>query len=102
MKVMERSIARIFPGKMAEAMKLLEEQMAIAKRYGMPPWRTYRPMIGGGDSRHTIVFEIEWDSLTAMVTFYEKAMADPEVQKQDREWEAVGESHEVELYMVMP
>ena len=96
-----RAIARILPGKMAEAMKLLEKHMAIWKRYGVPPMRTYRILVGGGDSTHTIVFELDWDNLTTMATVFERMMADPEMQKQMAEWEAIEEIHEVELYMAM-
>ncbi|MBN2187653.1 MAG: hypothetical protein JW732_09455 [Dehalococcoidia bacterium] len=107
MKVMQRGIMKILPGKMAEAMKLLEEYMAIVSRLlGMPrerlPMKTYRPFLGGGDTLHTIVFEVEWDSFGEMAAFFEKAMADPEIQASMAKWEAVEESHEVELYMSMP
>jgi len=107
MKVMQRGIMKILPGKMTEAMELLEEYMAIVSRLmGMPreklPMKTYRPFIGGGDSLHTIIFEVEWDSFGEMAAFFEKAMADPEIQASMPKWEVVEESHEVELYMSMP
>lgn len=107
MKVMQRGIMRIMPGKMAEAMELLEKYMAVVSRLvEMPreklPMKTYRPFIGGGDSLHTIIFEVEWDSFGEMAAFFEKAMADPEIQATMPKWEAVEESHEVELYMSMP
>jgi len=107
MKVMQRGIMKILPGKMAEAMKLLEEYMAIVSRLmGMPreklPMKTYRPFLGGGDSLHTVIFEIEWDSFGEMAAFFEKAMADPEIQASMPKWGVVEESHEVELYMSMP
>jgi hypothetical protein len=107
MKVMQRGIMKILPGKMAEATKLLEEYMAIVSRLlGMPrerlPMKTYRPFIGGGDALHIIVFEVEWDSFGEMAAFFEKAMADPEIQASMPKWEVVEKSHEVELYMSMP
>jgi len=107
MKVMQRGIMKILPGKMTEAMELLEEYMAIVSRLmGMPreklPMKTYRPFLGGGDSLHTVVFEVEWDSFGEMAAFFEKTMADPEIQASMPKWEAVEESHEVELYMSMP
>ena len=104
MKVMQRGIMRIPPGKMAEAMKLFEEYMAIVDRLGVDAsgMRKYTPFLGGGDYMHTIVFEVEWDSFSEMAAFFEKAMADPEIMAQMPKWEAVEESHEVELYMVMP
>jgi len=107
MKVMQRGIMKILPGKMAEAMELLGKYMAVVSRLvGVPreklPMKTYRPFIGGGDSLHTIIFEVDWDSFGEMAAFFEKAMADPEIQAFMPKWEAVEESHEVEVYMAMP
>ena len=104
MKVMQRAIMKFLPGKMAEGMKLLDEFMAlISKKYGpFPSVRKYTPWLGGGNSLHTIILEIEWDSLTKISEFFQKSWADPEVMKTMPEWEKVEESHEVELYMVMP
>jgi hypothetical protein len=107
MKVVQRGIMKVLPGKIAEAMELLEKHMAIvARMMEIPqerfPMRTYRPFIGGGDSLHTVIFEIEWDSLAAMADFFEKVMSEPEMQALMPKWEAVEESHEVEVYMLMP
>jgi len=103
MKVMQRGIMRIRPGKMGEAMQLLNKHMAVVARLGWTgtPMRRYVPFLGGGDSLHTMIFEVEWDSMAEMATFFEKAMADPEMQALMPQWEAVEESHEVELYMAM-
>ena len=107
MKVMQRGIMKVLPGKMTEAMELLEKYLAVVSRLvGVPreklPMKTYRPYLGGGDSLHTIIFEVEWDSLGEMAAFFEKAMADPEIQAFMPKWEVVEESHEVEVYMLMP
>ena len=107
MKVVQRGIMNILPGKMAEAMELLEKHMAIMSRLAeIPrekfPMRTYRPYLGGGDSLHTVIFEVEWDSLAAMDAFFNKAMADPEMQALMPKWEAVEESHRVEVLMLIP
>jgi len=103
MKVMQRGIMRVLPGKMAEAMELNKKYMAIVSRLGMPAtgMRMYRPFTGGGDAMHTVIFEVEWDSLTTLAAFFEKVMADPEVQAQMPKWEALEESHQVEVYAVM-
>jgi len=37
-----------------------------------------------------------------MAAFFEKVMAEPEVQSMMPKWDAVLESHEVELYVPMP
>jgi len=87
---------RVLLGQMAEAMELNKKWMAMVGRLAGPlSFRMYRPLFGG-EYMHTIVFEAEWDSLATLAAFFEKMMA--EMSK----WEAVVESHEVELYMVMP
>ena len=102
MKVMQRGIMEITPGKMAETMELLEKYMAILNRYEAPSMRRYTPFFGGGDALHTIIFEVDWDSLSATEAFFEKVLADPDAQALMPKWEVVEESHEVELYMPMP
>ena len=101
---MVREILRFLPGKMAEGMKLLEESLAlINKKIGpFPPGRRYTPWLGGGNSIHTIIVEVEFDSLTKMAEFFEKTMADPEMMEMTRKWEAILESSNEELYMITP
>lgn len=103
MKVAQRGTMKIAPGKMGEAMSLLGQHMAIVRRLAPPGIveRGYRPFFAG-ESVHTIVFEIEWDSMATMETFFEKLMAAPEMQALAPKWEAVEESHEVELYALTP
>ena len=102
MKVIQRGIMKIVPGKMAEAMQLNEKHMAIVSRLGMPAtMRMYRPFVGG-EFLHTIIAEAEWDSMAAMEAFFEKMFTDPKMQELMPKWEAVLESHVVELYMPMP
>jgi hypothetical protein len=106
MKVVQRGIMNVLPGKMAEAMELLEKHLAIVSRVlGVPreklPMRTYRPYLGGGDSLHTVIFEVEWDSLTAMADFFDKMMADPEMQGLMPKWEAIEQTHQVEILMLI-
>lgn len=103
MKVMVREVMKVVPGKMREAMELMQEHMAAATRLGMPPrGRGYRCISGRGDFLHTVVSEIEWDSFAAMEAFHEKMMADPEVQGLMAKWETILESHELEFYAPMP
>jgi hypothetical protein len=62
---------KIVPGKMPEAMELMEKHTAASMRLGCPNFRSYRPLIGG-EFFHTIIGEAEWDSMAAMEAFYEK------------------------------
>jgi len=100
MKVLARTIVKVVPGKMAEYMKVEEKSKAMASRYGMPPWRRYSCL--SGDSAHTIVYEMEWDSLAAMEASFEKMFADPERQELMAKSDAVVVSHENEFYTPMP
>jgi len=100
MKIIQRGIMKFVPGKMAEAMELMEKHTAAATRLGCPSWRSYRPLIGG-EFFHTIVGEVEWDSMAAMEDFYDKMMVDQEMQALMANWEAVLESHVVEFYTPM-
>jgi len=103
MKVVQREIMRIIPGKMPETMELLKKHMAIARRLAPPNTveRGYLPFFAD-EAVHTLVFEVEWESMAAMEDFFEKAMADAEMQALMPKWEEVEESHRNELYMLTP
>jgi hypothetical protein len=101
MRIMVRSIMKVFPGKMVEAMDLEKKHMAIASRVlGISP-RCYCPLSGGGDTMHTIICESEMDSLAAFEAHPEKMGADPEAQALFPKLQAVIESLEVEFYTPM-
>lgn len=102
MKVMVRTIEKIVPGKMAEAMELEGKHMAIANRVLGISGRCYRPLSGGGDVMNTIISEGEFDSLAAFEAHPEKMGANPEMRALMPKLEAVIESLEVEFYMPMP
>lgn len=102
MKVMQRGIMKILPGKMAEAMEAMQEHIAIMTRSGMPQGRLYQRFFGLGDVAHTFAYEFDLDSFAAMEALSEKAMADPEMPSHMAKMDAIVESHEVELYMAMP
>ena len=103
MKVMMRETMRFLPGRMTEGTKLLEEYLALDhKKYGpFPPVRKYTPWLSGSNAINTIIIEVEFDSLTQMAEFFEKAMADPELMETNSKWEAILESDKEELYWVM-
>ena len=100
MKVVQRGIMKLLPGKMPEGMKLMEKHMAASKRLGMDISRVrmYRPGFGG-DVMNTFIFEYEWDSLVEVAEFYEKMSQDKELHELGAKWEAVAESHSVEILM---
>jgi hypothetical protein len=102
MKVIMRAPVKVVPGKMAQYMELEEKRRPMATRYGMPPERVYRLISGEGDISHTLVYEYEWDSLAALAAFYEKRSTDPEMQALQAQYDALIESHGLELYTPMP
>ena len=102
MKVVQRCIIKIMPGKMTEAMELWGKHASIAKRLGCPPMRSYRCISGGGEFLHTIIVEADWDSCSEMEAFFDKMFADPEMQVLMLKWEAALESQEIELYTPTP
>ena len=100
MKIIQRGTMKILPGKMAEATDLFQKHTAIATRLGCPSMRSYRPFIGS-EFFHTIIGEAEWDSMAAIEAFFNKMMADSEMQALMAKWEAVLESHVIEFYAPM-
>lgn len=102
MKVIMRAPVKIVPGKMAEYMELEKKRIPMATRYGVPPERRYRLISGEGDMFHTIIYEMEWDSLTAIEAHFEKMSTDPEMQALQAKYDALIESHGLELYMQIP
>jgi hypothetical protein len=103
MKVVQRGIMKILPGKMSEAQALMEKHMAITTRLGMDPsrMRSYRYMTGG-EIMHTMIFEYDWDSLLEFAEFFEKNMQDREMQELMMKWPSVVEHHSMEILTPMP
>ena len=97
MKVVQRGIMKILPGKMAEAMELSKEWVASVSKLGMSEIKIYSRLTGSGDVMRTLVFQGEWDSFVTMATAMDKMFADPEMKKTMAKWDAVTESHQVEL-----
>ena len=100
MKVIFRSTIKVVPGKMAEYMQLEEKRKAMSSRLGMPPERVYNCV--SGDMAHTLVYEVEWNSLAVMETALEKMFADPERQAFVSKYDGLIVSHENELLTPMP
>ena len=101
MRLIERDIFRILPGKMAEAEELEKKELAVLKRLGVDiPVKHYIPFTGAIDSMRTIVAESELGSFASIASFGEKIGADPEMQEVQAKWEEISESQVLELYMV--
>jgi hypothetical protein len=102
MKVMVRNIFKILPGRMTEGMELVKKWMAVASRLSGISSRGYRPLIGGGDTTRTIIWETELDSLATFEALPAKMGADPDMQTLFPKLNVVIDSIEVELYTPIP
>ena len=102
MKVIMRAPVKVVPGKMAEYMELEKKRIAITTRLGYPPEKVYRMISGEGDIFHTLVYEMEWDSLAAIQAHFERMSTDPEMQAFQAQYDALIESHGLELYTPLP
>ncbi len=101
MKLVERDIWKIIPGKMAEARELEKRELAVLKRLGVDiSVKHYLPMAGTLDQKHTIVAESELGSFDSVVANMGKIGTDPEMQAIQAKWEEISESQVLELYMV--
>jgi hypothetical protein len=103
MKVINRTIFRVLPGKMAEAMELDKKELGIWSSLvkTLPPITHYRPLTGGDDSLRTVIAYQEWDSLAAWEAAAEKAMASPEMRALGEQWANVLDDYRVEFYIEM-
>ena len=81
-------------------MEVEAKSQAMAGNYGMPPWGRYSPLTG--DSMHTLVYEMEFDSLTALEASFEKMFADPKRQELMAKSDGTVVSHENEIYVPLP
>ena len=101
MKLIERDVWKIVPGKMKEALALEKKEVAALKRLGVDiPVKHYLPMAGTIDQKHTIVAESELGSFASIATLGEKIGADPEMEEIRAKWEEISESQVTEFYMV--
>ncbi len=100
MMFMERQIQQIRPGKWTELEVLDQKFNAVEQRHGYPAKRRYRCYIGG-HTINTLVIEREWESLAALEIAYMKCFMDPEWQAVSAEYDAISESNQVEIYLVM-
>lgn len=102
MKVMVRNIFKILPGKMTEGMELVQQWMAVASRLSGAPSRGYQPLIGGGDTTRTIIWETELDSLATFEALPAKMGKEPEMQPLFPKLNVVIDRIDVELYTPIP
>jgi hypothetical protein len=101
MKAVERMTQKIYPGKWAELEEIDKRYNEIEGRMGFPAKKRYQCVIGTED-QNTLIIERQWDSMAAMESIYEKALADPEYQALGREVASIVQSSKVEVYTPLP
>jgi len=102
MKVLHRQIQHIRPDKWAELEEIDKRFNAVERRLGFPAnKRRYRCYFGTHDI-NTLIVEYEWESLAAMETVMESAMADSEWQALSAEVTPILQDNQMELYAPLP
>jgi hypothetical protein len=100
--VLQRLIQKVRPGKWDQLDKIDKKYDEIEKKYGFPPKRRYRALIGPLDN-NTVIIEREWKSTAQLEDSMLRTYNDPEYQKLGVELEAnIIESQFQELYVVWP
>ena len=61
MKIIQRSVMKVTPGKMEEAEELLRKDAIVRIRLGMPDKKRYRLLCGPGEINYTCYFEQTWE-----------------------------------------
>jgi len=101
MKLIERDVMRVLPGKMAEAMELSRKETTVYGSLGInSPLKRYIPFTGSVDRLHTIITDTDLGSFASIEATMKKVQASPEMKEILAKWEAICVSHIHELYMV--
>jgi len=97
MKVIERNIREVFPGKFEELDTLDAKFTDIENKLGFPPKKNYR-CIAGTYNQNTVILERKWESLAKMEEAFTEFLSDPEVKELLREIPKIIKSQKRELY----
>jgi NIPSNAP protein len=101
MIAVERMMQKIYPGKWMELEEIDKRYNEIESRMGFPAKKRYQCIIGAEDN-NTLIIERQWDSLAALESTYEKALADPEYQALGNEVGSIVQSSKIEVYTPLP
>lgn len=97
MKVVERMVQEIYPGK-NEALEDLDKRYdAIESKLGFPAKKRYW-CISGPYQTGTLIVEREWESFAALEESYEKAFANEELTALGEEGASIVKNSRIELY----
>lgn len=99
MKVLERMIQEVYPGK-NEALEDIDKRYdAVEGPLGFPSKKRLW-CISGPHSNNTLVIEREWESMAAMEATYEKSFAHPDLQALGKEVQTIVKNSRIELYAI--
>jgi len=98
MNIIIRETQKIHPGKWADIMKLDKKYNAVEKRLGFPSKKSFRSYFGSHDI-NTLVIEHEWASMAAFEADVEKANNDAEYRSLEKDFDALIESCQVDVYV---
>lgn len=97
MKVIERNIREVFPGKLEELDILDDKFTEIESKLGFPPKKNYICIAGTYD-QNTVILERKWESLTKMEEAFTEFLSDPESKELLKEVPKIIKSQRRELY----
>ena len=100
MKIMERHIGKVRPGKWAELEQIEKQYDAIERPWGFPLKRRYRALYGSY-SRDAHITEREWDGMAVMEAALERAVARSEWLALGQDLNSVLESLQIEVYQML-
>lgn len=97
MKIMERIICRVKPGKWAELEAVEKKYDVLESQWGFPPKRRYRALYGSY-SRDFYITEREWDGMVAREAALGNGFSSSEWLALGDELNLVVESIQIEIY----
>ena len=100
MKIMERHIGRVRPGKWAELEAVEEKYDTLEKQWSFPSKRRYRALYGSYP-RDVYITEREWDGMTTREASLEKAFTSGDWLALGEELNLVLESLQIEIYQLL-
>ncbi|MBP6469258.1 MAG: hypothetical protein KBE23_11595 [Chloroflexi bacterium] len=97
MKIVERMIQTIYPGKNAALEAIDKRYDAVESMLGFPPKQRFWA-ISGSHNLNTLVIEREWESMAAMEAAYEKSFVNKEIEALGQEAQTIIKNSRMELY----
>ena len=99
MKVLQRKVLKVLPGRMPDVMEIARQQIELAHREcGASGGWSYMPVSAEAADLRTVIIEIEWGSVEMHEESYVTLNRDPEMLALDQRLQRLVESSRGELY----